>query len=43
MKLFAEYQWRHRQRNRLEDTGEEGENRTNGERSMETDTLPYVK
>ena len=45
MNLFAGQQWRHKE-NRLLNTGgggEQGEGATNGESSMETYILPYVK
>ena len=47
MKLFAERQWKHRYREQTYGHGgwgrEEGEGGTNGESSMDTYKLPYVK
>ena len=43
MNLFAGQQWRRRHREQTVDTAGEGEGGTNGETSMETYTLPYVK
>ena len=45
MNLFAGQQWRCRQREQTMDAGrgEEREGGTNGERSMEAYTLPFVK
>ena len=44
MKLFAGQQWRCRHRERLQIWDRaEGEGMMNGESSMETYTLPYVK
>ena len=42
MKLVEGQQWRHREE-RPADTVGEGKGRTNGERSIETYTLPYTK
>ena len=45
MNLFAGQQWRHRHREQTYGQGqvEEGDSEMNRERSMEADTLTYVK